>query len=359
MEKSIIRIMNAHKYQFNKTIRVWLIIGLVMLIGQVILGGITRLTGSGLSITRWDVVSGVIPPVSNEQWHDAFDLYKQTPQYQKINSDFDLGDFKFIFFWEYAHRLWVRILGFVFLIPFVIFIFRKQMNWYLVKRLGLVIFFTALTASAGWIMVMSGLVDRPWVDAYKLSLHFMLAVLSIGAMVKTIADVYNYRNRPDDLKIPKIVSVLIGITFLQLLFGGLMSGMKAGLYFPTWPDMNGSFIPDVLLKSSNWTWHNLTNYDTFTFAHAFVQFAHRMLAYLVLILTIVMFVKMKTQIYKLANKWLKTSVVLVILQVVLGILTLINIDSGIPLFHGVAHQLGGVLFFTSLLFLYFSLRKKT
>lgn len=349
--------MITEKYKYNKTIRTWLIIGLVMLIGQVILGGITRLTGSGLSITRWDVVSGVIPPMGDEQWNDAFDLYKQTPQYSKINSHFDLGDFKFIFFWEYAHRLWVRILGFVFLIPFIIFVFKKQMNWYLVKRLGLVIFFTALTASAGWIMVMSGLVDRPWVDAYKLSLHFMLAVLSIGTMVKTIADVYNYRSN-SKVGIPKILTILIAVTFLQLIFGGLMSGMKAGLYFPTWPDMNGSFIPDVLLKSSNWTWHNLTNYDTFTFAHAFVQFTHRMLAYLVLILAIVMFVKIKSQIFELSKRWLNTSLVLVILQVVLGVLTLLNIDAGIPLFYGVNHQLVGILFFISLLFLYFSLREK-
>lgn len=358
MEKSINRIMSTSKYQFNKTIRIWLIIGLVMLIGQVILGGITRLTGSGLSITRWDIVSGVIPPLNNEQWHDAFDLYKQTPQYHKINSDFNLSDFKFIFFWEYAHRLWVRILGFVFLIPFIAFIIKKQMNWYLVKRLGLVIFFTALTASAGWIMVMSGLIDRPWVDAYKLSLHFMLAVLSIGAMVKTIADVYNYKSNSSGVGMPKILTATIAFTFIQLIFGGLMSGMKAGLYFPTWPDMNGTFIPDVLLKSSNWNWHNLTNYDSFIFAHAFVQFTHRMLAYLVLILTIVMFIRSIKNVYLLAKNWLKTSVALVILQVILGVLTLLSIDVGIPLFYGVAHQLVGVLFFISLLFLYYSLRNK-
>ncbi len=349
--------MNLQNFKYTKTIRVWLIIGLVMLIGQVILGGITRLTGSGLSITRWDIVSGVIPPMSNEQWHDAFDLYKQTPQYHKINSHFDLNDFKFIFFWEYAHRLWVRILGFVFLIPFVLFLIKKQINWYLIKRLGLVIFFTALTASAGWIMVMSGLIDRPWVDAYKLSLHFILAVLSISAMIKTIADVYNYKNSNSGFKAPKILSILIGITFLQLIFGGLMSGMKAGLYFPTWPDMNGSFIPLVLLKLENWNWHNLTNYDTFTFAHAFVQFTHRLLAYLVLTLTIILFIKNRFQVHTLTKKWLNYSLVLVILQVILGVLTLLNINVGIPLFYGVTHQLVGILYFISLLFLFFSLRK--
>ena len=349
--------MDLQKYKYSRTIRIWLIIGLGMLIGQVILGGITRLTGSGLSITRWDIVSGVIPPLNNQQWNEAFDLYKQTPQYHKINSDFVLSDFKFIFFWEYAHRLWVRILGFVFLIPFIIFLIRKKINWYLISRLGLVIFFTALTASAGWIMVQSGLVDRPWVNAYKLSLHFILAVLSISAMVKTIADVYNYKNKANQKVNMKVLSLLIFVTFLQMIFAGLMSGMKAGLYFQTWPDMNGKFIPQVLLESSNWTWHNLTNYDSFVFAPAFVQFTHRFLAYLLLILTVYFFFKYKSEVYRLAKKWLNMTVVLVVVQITLGVLTLFNIRAGIPLFYGVTHQLVGILFFISLLFLHFSLRK--
>lgn len=350
--------MNSQKYKYSKIIRIWLITGLVMLVGQVILGGITRLTGSGLSITRWDIVSGVIPPLNTQQWNDAFDLYKQTPQYHKLNSGFELGDFKFIFFWEYAHRLWVRILGFVFLIPFLIFVARKKIDWYLISRLALVIFFTALTASAGWIMVQSGLVNRPWVNAYKLSLHFILAVLSISAMVKTIADVYNYKNKNQKKSGTRVLSLLIFITFIQMIFAGLMSGMKAGLYFPTWPDMNGKFVPKVLLESNNWTWHNLTNYDSFVFAPAAVQFAHRFLAYLLLILTIYVFYKHKSKVYKLAKKWLQISFVLLLLQIALGVLTLLNIRTGIPFFYGVTHQLVGILFFISLLFLYFSLRKK-
>lgn len=161
-----------------------------MLIGQVILGGITRLTGSGLSITRWDIITGVIPPLNAEQWLKAFELYKETPQFHKINSMFTLQDFKFIYFWEYFHRLWIRSLGFIFLIPFLIFVFKKQLDFYLIKRLGMVIFLTILTASAGWIMVQSGLVNRPWVNAYKLTIHFVFAILVVWAMVKTIADVY-------------------------------------------------------------------------------------------------------------------------------------------------------------------------
>lgn len=350
--------MKQEKYKYNRIIRIWLIIGLLMLVGQVILGGITRLTGSGLSITRWDIVSGVIPPLNQSEWQEAFELYKGTPQYNKINSSFELEDFKFIYFWEYAHRLWVRILGFVFLLPFLVFLVKRQIDWYLIKRLALVIFFTALTASAGWIMVKSGLVDRPWVNAYKLSLHFILAVLSISALVKTIADVYNYRGGGIGLKDSKNVIGLILITSVQMIFAGLMSGMKAGLYFPTWPDMNGKFVPKVLLEGNNWSWHNLTNYDSYVFAPALVQFSHRLLAYIILVWIIYTFIKYMRSTNGFAIKWITTSFVLVILQVVLGVLTLLNIKIGIPLSYGVLHQLVGILFFISLLFLYFSIREK-
>jgi len=329
-----------------------------MLIGQVILGGITRLTGSGLSITRWDIVSGTIPPLNKEQWNDAFNLYKQTPQYLKINSEFTIGEFKFIYFWEYAHRLWVRILGFIFLIPFVIFIFRKQINFYLIKRLFWVVFFAALTASAGWIMVKSGLIDRPWVNAYKLTLHFILAIISILFMVKTIADVYNYKYK-SVLKATKVLFILISITFIQMIFAGLMSGMKAGLYFPSWPDMNGYFIPEALLNSTNWTWMNLQTYESSIFAPALVQFIHRLLAYIILLLTGYTFFKYRNKVYKRAKLWLQTSFVLISFQLVLGILTILNVEAGIPLFYGVLHQLVGLLFFISLLFSYYSLRKSS
>jgi cytochrome c oxidase assembly protein subunit 15 len=348
--------MISKNYKFSRTIRIWLIIGLIMLIGQVILGGITRLTGSGLSITRWDIVSGTIPPLNKEQWNDAFNLYKQTPQYHKINSDFTQGDFKFIYFWEYAHRLWVRILGFIFLIPFIIFILRKQINSYLIKRLFWVVFFAALTASAGWIMVKSGLINRPWVNAYKLTLHFILAIISILFMVKTVADVYNYQNK-NMLRATKVLFILISITFMQLIFAGLMSGMKAGLYFPSWPDMNGHFIPEVLLNSANWTWKNLQTYESSIFAPALVQFVHRLLAYIILLLTSYTFFRYRNLVYKRAKFWLQTSFVLISIQLVLGILTILNVEAGIPLLYGVLHQLVGLLFFISLLFSYYSLRK--
>ena len=344
------------KYKYTKLIRNWLLLGLIMLIGQVILGGITRLTGSGLSITRWEVITGVIPPLNAEEWLQAFELYKQTPQFHKINSSFNIADFKFIYFWEYFHRLWVRSLGFIFLIPFVIFIVKKQINIYLIKRLGIVVLLTILTASAGWIMVQSGLVNRPWVNAYKLTIHFILAILVIAAMVKTVADVYNLgSNRLISSK--KIVSVVIAISFIQMIFAGLMSGMRAGLYYPSWPDMNGEFIPAVLLNSENWNWGNMINYDSYLFAPAFIQFSHRILAYILLVFTIYMFFKLKNKVKKTGGFWLNGSLILILVQVVLGILTVINVEGKIPLFLGVSHQLIGLLYFMSLLFLNYTLRK--
>ncbi|MCA0932400.1 COX15/CtaA family protein [Lutimonas saemankumensis] len=345
------------QYLYTKTIRFWLLTGLIMLIGQVILGGITRLTGSGLSITSWDIITGVIPPLNKADWLEAFELYKQTPQFHKLNSDFTLKQFKFIYFWEYFHRLWVRALGIIFLIPFVVFLIRKQIDTFLVKRLLLVVVLAGLTASAGWIMVMSGLVDRPWVNAYKLTLHFLLAIATIGAMVKCIADVYLMENKPKKGH-TKFVMILLAFTTVQLVFAGLMAGMRAGLYYATWPSMNGTFIPAVLLDASNWTWDNMTNYDTFSFAPALVQFVHRILAYIILALTVYYYHKKRNHVHTSAIKWLTVSYVLVVFQVFLGIMTLLKIKTGIPLVYGTLHQLVGLLYVISLLFLYYSLRKK-
>lgn len=349
--------LTTNNFKYTKTIRIWLIIGLIMLIGQVLIGGITRLTGSGLSITKWDIITGVIPPLNDVAWENEFELYKETPQFHKINSTFTLQEFKFIYFWEYFHRLWVRSLGFVFLIPFIIFAVKKQLDFYLIKRLGIVILLTILTASAGWIMVKSGLINRPWVNAYKLAIHFTLAVLVVWALVKTVSDVYLLGSK-SLIPSKKIVSYVIIIAFLQMIVAGIMAGMRAGLYYPTWPDMNGEFIPGVLLDSANWDWHNMINYDSYLFAPALIQFTHRMLAYILVIATIYMFVKLKKKVEESSRKWINSAMILVWVQVVLGILTVLNVEGKIPLIFGVSHQLVGFLYFMSLLFLYDSLRKQ-
>lgn len=183
----------------------------------------------------------------------------------------------------------------------------------------------------------------------------MLALFVIWAMVKTVADVYNFGSKHVVLN-RKWINIVLVVTLIQMVFAGLMAGMRAGLYYPTWPNMNGEFIPQVLLNSDNWTWANLINYDSYLFAPAFVQFTHRILAYLLLVLTIYMFLKLKDTIEFKSKIWLNSVIVLIFVQVVLGILTVLNVNGKIPLFFGVTHQLVGLLFFMNLLFLNYKTR---
>jgi heme a synthase len=168
--------MNSHSSTDRKWITTWLFIGVVMVFFQILLGGITRLTGSGLSITRWEIVTGTVPPLNATEWQEAFDLYKETPQYQQINAGMSLSQFKFIFFWEYLHRLWARTMGFVFLFPFIFFLWRRSLSKEILRRLLVVVILAAVAALFGWIMVASGLINRPWVNAYKLTVHLCLGI---------------------------------------------------------------------------------------------------------------------------------------------------------------------------------------
>jgi cytochrome c oxidase assembly protein subunit 15 len=175
----------------KKSVRNWLVAGIILVFIQMVLGAITRLTGSGLSITKWDIITGTFFPLSDNAWNHYFDLYKSTPQYQKINFGMTLSEFKFIFFWEYFHRLWARLMGFVFLFPFIYFLIKKYFSKKDILNLSFVILLTVFVASLGWIMVASGLVNRPWVNAYKLAFHLTAALLVILMLLKTYIDYYS------------------------------------------------------------------------------------------------------------------------------------------------------------------------
>ncbi|MDX1478221.1 MAG: COX15/CtaA family protein, partial [Saprospiraceae bacterium] len=271
--------------RYGKVVQWWLLAGVIMVFVQIVLGGITRLTGSGLSITKWEIVTGTLPPLNAGQWDEAFGLYKETPQYQKINEGMSMSEFKVIYFWEYLHRLWARSIGLVFIIPFVVFLFRRKLDRPMLRYLGKLVILGLVVAAFGWIMVASGLNDRPWVNAYKLTIHLNLGIL-LYAMVFWV---FLYSRDP----VPKVVShnrlqrhlrVFTVVLIVQLLIGGIMSGMKAGLYYPTWPDMNGVLMPDVLLQPELWRVESFVQYDTLPLAPALVQFMHRMFAYAVLVL---------------------------------------------------------------------------
>ena len=321
--------------KYSKAVKIWLWIGVFMVVIQLLIGAVTRLTEAGLSITKWDVVSGVVPPLSHEDWDNAFELYKETPQYKQINEGMSLTDFKFIFFWEYIHRLWARFMGFVFVIPFIYFLLKGQIDKRLLQKLGIVILFASLAAIFGWIMVASGLVDRPWVNAYKLSLHLILGFLVFASLIKVVFYVYN-RNRKEIFPALKpLLKVFIAVLIVQVFLGGMMSGMKAAVVYPTWPKMAGQWFPSILLDYSQWTWSNFVWYDKNTFMYALVQFSHRMSGYALLLIGLI-----------LGVRWIKSGdfiaglviIALLVLQVLFGIITLVNSLGEVPVLLGSIHQ---------------------
>lgn len=345
---------------YPTVVKVWLLIGVFMLIMQVVIGGITRLTGSGLSITRWEIVTGTLPPLNEAAWKDEFDLYKATPQYQKINEGMSLSEFKFIYFWEYLHRLWARSMGFVFIVPFLIFWRKKYLDPPLMKKLGIVVLMAAVVAAFGWIMVASGLVDRPWVNAYKLTLHLSLALVVFGYLLWTTFFAFDVAQSEEDVRLklrPKVLW-LFGLVVVQIILGGLMSGMHAALVYPTWPMMHDEFIPSLLFKAENWKLVHLTDYDKHPFMPSLVQLLHRMVAYVIFFYGL-WFGYKALKISRLPSFKIGVYIFIatLLLQVLLGILTLINSVGIIPVGLGVFHQAVALFVLGSILFMWYHVRK--
>ncbi|MCB0532038.1 MAG: COX15/CtaA family protein [Lewinellaceae bacterium] len=335
-----------------KIVRVWLIIGLVMIFFQIIIGGVTRLTGSGLSITRWEVVTGTVPPLSTTAWQEAFDLYKATPQYQKINHGITLSEFKFIYFWEYFHRLWARLMFFVFIIPFAWFLGRGMFSRQLVPRLMVVVLLAGLEGFFGWIMVASGLIERPWVNAYNLTLHLCMALVIFSYLLWTTFIAFYPSPRVfHNQMLKRFGWILVLLTFVQIALGALMSGTKAGLFYPTWPAMQSGFMPSILLDYSQWKLDSFTAYDSNPFMPALIQFLHRNTAYLLTIMTLYFSWKViRLNRTPQLRKGIFFMLAMLTLQVTLGILTLINCIGHIPVLLGVLHQAGAVLLLSVVLY---------
>ncbi len=333
-------------------ISAWLFTGVVLVFVQIMLGGVTRLTGSGLSITRWEIVTGAVPPLNQSQWIEAFDLYKATPQYQKINEGMELSDFKFIFFWEYVHRLWARMMGLIFLIPFLILWIRKSIDRWLLKRLIVVVLLASLAAVFGWIMVASGLVERPWVNAYKLTIHLGLGMALFIYLFFTWLTYRGYQRTPLSFKWGRRIKWLIAMAVIQIAFGGFMSGMKAALIYPTWPLMNHEWFPDTLIDKTHWNLNTLLMYDKSGFMPAFVQFIHRNLAYLLGLFIL----GLSHGLMRILDKqwhWVLYGLVgIIVVQIGLGILTLLGSVGSIPVLYGSLHQGLGILLLTYLFYIH-------
>ncbi len=342
-----------NQIQARKLISSWLLLGVFMILIQILLGGITRLTGSGLSITEWDVIMGSVPPLNDHDWQEAFNQYKQFPQYTLMNSDMSLSGFKSIFWWEFIHRLWARLMGVAFLIPFIYFLIRKSIDWQLGKKLIMIFVLGALQGLVGWIMVQSGLIDKPWVSPINLSAHLILALILYSYLFWVALDVMQLPHENQQLRSLLPFSIfLLSLTFVQLFYGGLMAGNKAALFYPTFPKIGSTFIPQGLLTAEPWYLNFISNIGM-------IQIIHRSLG-LILAFSIFYFY-LKSRKYMLTGN-LKSALMLlpllVIVQVVLGIVTLLNSLGQIPLVYGVLHQLFAVLLLTDVVFIAFSLSRQ-
>lgn len=332
---------------YHSLIRNWLILGLIMIFFQIVIGGITRLTGSGLSITKWELVTGTFPPMSESAWKEAFNQYKTTPQYELINKNMKLDRFKFIYFWEYFHRLWARLIGFAFLIPLLYFLAKRWINKTLLKQLLILVSLGLIVALFGWIMVMSGLVDRPWVSAYKLAMHLILALFVYAYLLKITMNYTNSSGIISHNAYRQMMNIFIILLFIQLIFGAFMSGMHAGLSYPTWPKIGNEFIPSAMFDTPK---DAFFKYESNPQIIAIVHFVHRNLAYILLILGSILYIKGRK--ISLNKAWINNNILLITLlvsQVLLGIITLISCNGRIPIFLASLHQALAIILLTIVL----------
>lgn len=350
----------TNPYKVNRIVSIWLAIGVFMVFMQIIIGGITRLTGSGLSITEWEIVTGTLPPMNTADWEEEFVKYQATPQYEKINKGMTLKEFKFIYFWEYFHRLWARSMGIVFAIPFFIFLGRRMLSKQLVRRLVIIIAMAGVVASFGWIMVASGLIDRPWVSAYKLTMHLSLALILFSYLLWTLY-LTLYPKRQVFTEVLPLKKMALGITILigiQIIFGGLMAGTHAALVYPSFPDMNGEIIPAVLFDGSLYTAENFVEYERSVLFPTIVQVLHRGMAYILTAVIIWFFVRARK--YELPRS-MKVGVNLLlgmlIVQFLLGVMTIMKSIGTIPVSWGVIHQGGAIVLLSIALYINFWLYK--
>jgi cytochrome c oxidase assembly protein subunit 15 len=317
-------------------IRAWLIVVALMVIAMVVVGGATRLTNSGLSITEWKPVTGAIPPMSEAQWGAEFEKYKLIPQYAKLNLGMSLDDFKFIYWWEWSHRLLGRLIGFVFFVPMLLFWLRGWLTPKLAWKLAGLLVLGGSQGLLGWWMVASGLEDRTEVSQYRLAMHMTLACVIFAAIVWVAASLTDRRDSgtlPTTAK--AIAALLVPLVLVQIFMGGLVAGLRAGLSYNTWPLMDGHFIPqasNLYIMAPSWVNH---------FENALtVQFQHRMVAYLIVVLALSQALLAIRHGSGAARGRAALIAAIALGQAAIGVMTLLL---AVPLWSAILHQLGGIV----------------
>ena len=325
-----------------------------MIMVQVLLGGITRLTESGLSITEWKPITGALPPMNEMAWQQEFDKYRVTDQFKYVHQYFSIEDFKFIFFWEWFHRLWARMIGIVFLAGFFYFLLRRKLEKKMIVPLVFLFLLGGLQGAIGWLMVKSGLVpEKYFVGHIELTTH-LIAALILLAYTWWFALKFSpsFQSKIDAAPIRNILITITVLFFLQLMYGGFMAGLRAAKTAPTWPSINGAYFPDAITEITPWTKNLLHNPIT-------IQFIHRSIGYLLALLSLIfIYFAAKEKNNALFNKVKYLFILLMMLQVFLGIFTLLNATSNIRfIWLGVLHQFNAMLLLVCLVSLLFMVEK--
>ena len=327
----------------NKKVIYWLFSGCALIFIMVVVGGITRLTHSGLSIPDYKLISGIIPPINDQQWQEAFELYKQYPEYQKLNSNISLTEFKGIFFWEWLHRVIGRFIGLVFIIPFLYFIITRQLDKSTIKKTIILLILGGFQGFLGWYMVKSGLVDRPDVSHYRLAAHLTTAFVTFAFTLWVALDLIFPIKQTINKTYRNLIRIGLAILFIQIIYGAFVAGLDAGFIHNHWPMMSeGKFMHETVLTEKT------PVYKNFIEGRSGVQFVHRILAFIVVFSVLIIYIngkKIAVSNYQLYG--LNSLLILVGVQSLLGVLAILL---RVPLWLGIAHQIGAFLLLSSMIF---------
>ncbi|MHB8453710.1 MAG: COX15/CtaA family protein [Acidiferrobacterales bacterium] len=340
----------ASKMRSQRAVAIWLLLCCAMIFAMVVVGGITRLTRSGLSIVEWDPIVGAIPPLNTAQWDKAFHLYQQTPEYRDVNFDMGLGEFKSIFWMEYAHRLLGRSIGLVFLLPFLYFLVRGRIEKGLVPKLVTMFVLGGLQGALGWYMVKSGLINNPRVSQYRLTAHLATAFLIYAFILWVALDLLfppPRRRAPELTQLRRFSYGVTGLIFVMVVAGGFVAGLKAGFVYNTFPTMNGHWLPPGMFALQP-LWRNFfENMGT-------VQFDHRTIAYLLALVIPLFWFKAKAiSLPRRPRIAIHLLLAMLAIQITLGITTLLYV---VPIPLAATHQAGALTLFTIAVFVNHTLR---
>lgn len=317
----------------NRAVIIWLIAVCFTIFIMVVVGGITRLTESGLSMVDWKPVIGIMPPLNESEWKQAFEAYKSYPQYQKVNTGMSLDDFKGIFYWEYGHRVLGRLIGIIFFVPFILLLMLGKIEKSVVPKLWIGLVLGSLQGVMGWYMVKSGLIDIPRVSHYRLAAHLMLALLILGYLSWLVLTLWKI-NRVEVTDLFRTLTyTLVPILLLQILYGAFVAGSRAGIGYNTFPLMNGEFLPQTAMQLTP-LWLNLLDNN------AMLQFLHRWIGALVMAVTSVLFILAWRSGGSSVKRLTSLLMIVVLGQFLLGVLTLINI---VPIGLASLHQAGACI----------------